>query len=106
MVFMAVGRDVLELAISEVKFFRNESCGKCVPCRVGSHKAVELVEAALAGKPQPDLVSLLQDLNSTLVQTSICGLGQVAMAPLMSVINYFPDDALPQLQGTAGRSKQ
>jgi formate dehydrogenase len=106
MVFMAAGRDVLELAISEVKFFRNESCGKCVPCRVGSHKAVELVEAALAGKPQPDLVSLLQDLNSTLAQTSICGLGQVAMAPLMSVINYFPDDALPQLQGTAGRSKQ
>jgi NADH:ubiquinone oxidoreductase subunit F (NADH-binding) len=96
---------VLELAVSEVKFFRNESCGKCVPCRVGSHKAVDLVEAALAGKPQPELVALLQDLNSTLAQTSICGLGQVAMAPLISVINYFPDDALPKLQGSAGRRK-
>jgi len=102
MVFMAAGRDVLELAISEVKFFRNESCGKCVPCRVGSHKAVDLVEAALAGKPQPDLVSLLQDLNSTLAQTSICGLGQVALAPLMSVIDSFPEEVLPHLQGSAG----
>jgi formate dehydrogenase beta subunit len=105
MVFMAEGRDVLELAISEVKFFRNESCGKCVPCRVGSHKAVDLVETALAGKQPPDLVALLQDLNSTLAQTSICGLGQVAMAPLMSVINYFPDDALPKLQGSIGQRK-
>jgi len=104
MVFMAAGRDVLELAISEVKFFRNESCGKCVPCRVGSHKAVDLVEAALAGKPQPDLIPLLQELNSTLAQTSICGLGQVALAPLMSVIDHFPDDALPRLQGSAARS--
>ena len=103
MVFMAEGRDVLELAISEVKFFRNESCGKCVPCRVGSHKAVDLVEAALAGKPAPRLVHLLEDLNATLAQTSICGLGQVAMAPLMSVISYFPDDVLPKLEGSGRR---
>jgi formate dehydrogenase len=103
MVFMAEGRDVLELAISEVKFFRNESCGKCVPCRVGSHKAVDLVEDALAGKPAPRLVHLLEDLNATLAQTSICGLGQVAMAPLMSVISYFPDDVLPKLEGSGRR---
>lgn len=102
MVYMAAGRDVLALAISEVKFFRNESCGKCVPCRVGTHKAVDLVEAALAGEPQPDVVSLLRDLNSTLAQTSICGLGQVALAPLMSVIDAFPEEVLPHLQGSAG----
>ncbi len=102
MVFIAEGRDVLELAMSEVKFFRNESCGKCVPCRVGSHKAVDLVETALAGAPQSNLVELLKDLNATLAQTSICGLGQVAMAPLMSVINYFPDDVLPRLAGRTG----
>jgi formate dehydrogenase len=103
MVFMAAGRDVLELAMSEVRFFRNESCGKCVPCRVGSHKAVELVETALVGKPQPQLLELLQELNSTLAQTSICGLGQVALAPLMSVIDNFPDDALPKLEGRTKR---
>jgi len=103
MVFMAEGRDVLELAMSEVRFFRNESCGKCVPCRVGSHKAVELVEAALAGTPPPQLLDLLQELNSTLAQTSICGLGQVALAPLMSVIANFPDDALPRLGGRTRR---
>jgi len=99
MVFMSDQRNVLELAISEVRFFRNESCGKCVPCRVGSHKAVELVEAALNGKSRPDTLSRLHELNATLAQTSICGLGQVAMAPLMSVIHSFPDEALPQLNG-------
>jgi len=66
---------------------------------------VDLVEAALAGDPQPNLVELLKDLNSTLAQTSICGLGQVAMAPLLSVINNFPDDAMPKLEGRAGRRK-
>ena len=101
MVFIAEGRDLLELAMSEVKFFRNESCGKCVPCRVGSHKAVELVESAMAGRPAANLVELLADLNSTLVQTSICGLGQVALAPVMSVINNFPDDIRPKLGADA-----
>jgi len=98
MVFIAEGRDLLQLAMSEVKFFRNESCGKCVPCRVGSHKAVELIESATAGRPVPDLIELLRELNATLVQTSICGLGQVALAPLMSAISNFPEDIRPKLE--------
>src|SRR3970282_374710 len=101
----AEGRALLELALTETRFFRNESCGKCVPCRVGSHKAVDLVEAALAGQPAPQLVHLLEDLNDTLAQTSICGLGQVAMAPLMSVISYFPVDVLPKLEGSVRRKE-
>src|SRR5262249_54895627 len=46
---VAEGRDVLDLATNVVKFFRNESCGKCVPCRVGSEKAVAILERVLAG---------------------------------------------------------
>ncbi len=76
-----------------MRFFRNESCGKCVPCRVGSHKAVAMVERVLAGRPHDGLPALLRDLHQTLARTSICGLGQVALAPLISVMDNFPGEA-------------
>jgi NADH:ubiquinone oxidoreductase subunit F (NADH-binding) len=92
-IYVAEGRDLLELALNETRFFRNESCGKCVPCRVGSHKAVQLVESALASRPANGLVPLLQELGKTLARTSICGLGQVALGPLLSVLANFPQQA-------------
>jgi hypothetical protein len=95
--YVAEGRDLVELALNEVRFFRNESCGKCVPCRVGSHKAVELVEQALAGAPAPGLPALLEELGHTLARTSICGLGQVALGPLLSVMANFPAAARARL---------
>jgi NADH:ubiquinone oxidoreductase subunit F (NADH-binding)/NADH:ubiquinone oxidoreductase subunit E len=95
--YVAEGRDLVELALNEVRFFRNESCGKCVPCRVGSHKAVELVEQALAGAPAPGLPALLEELGRTLARTSICGLGQVALGPLLSVMANFPAAARARL---------
>ncbi len=105
--YVAEGRDLVELALNEVRFFRNESCGKCVPCRVGSHKAVELVEAALAGRSLPPLppgglAAHLQALGRTLARTSICGLGQVALGPLLSAIDNFPDEAARRLTGSNG----
>jgi NADH:ubiquinone oxidoreductase subunit F (NADH-binding)/NADH:ubiquinone oxidoreductase subunit E len=104
-IFVAQGRNLVELGANVLRFFRNESCGKCVPCRVGSHKAAELVEAALAGNPPPDLVALLKDLGETLGQTSICGLGQIALSPLLSVIDNFWDDAAPLLGVGDGKGK-
>jgi len=101
-IFVAEGRDLVELALNEVRFFRNESCGKCVPCRVGSHKAVTLVEGALAGQPANGLVPLLQEMGRTLARTSICGLGQVALGPLLSVITNFPQEAAQRLGGANG----
>jgi NADH:ubiquinone oxidoreductase subunit F (NADH-binding) len=92
-IYVAEGRDLLELALNETRFFRNESCGKCVPCRVGSHKAVQMVEAALAGRPANGLLVQLRELGSTLARTSICGLGQVALGPLLSVLDNFPHEA-------------
>jgi len=55
------GRDLLTLGLNGVRFFRNESCGKCVPCRVGSQKAAALIEEALAGRPQAGLIPLLRN---------------------------------------------
>ena len=88
-IFVAEGRDLLDIGLSVTRFFRNESCGKCVPCRVGSEKAVALIEKA-GGVSEED-EALLRSLHETMQQTSICGLGQVALGPLLSILSRFPD---------------
>jgi len=89
MLFVAEGRDLLEVGLDVTRFFRNESCGKCVPCRLGSEKAVALIEKA-GGLSVAD-EALLRSLHATMGQTSICGLGQVALGPLLSILDRFPD---------------
>jgi NADH:ubiquinone oxidoreductase subunit F (NADH-binding) len=84
---------MLDMALNAVRFYRNESCGKCVPCRVGSQKMAELLVRWTQGavsEPQyrADL-ALLDDLSQTMSQTSICGLGQIAPAPIQSVMKHF-----------------
>jgi NADH:ubiquinone oxidoreductase subunit F (NADH-binding)/NADH:ubiquinone oxidoreductase subunit E len=84
---VAQGTDLLAAGTNVLRFFRNESCGKCVPCRVGSHKAHEMLTEALAtGNGPADLEDRLTELEATLRLTSICGLGQVALGPVMSVL--------------------
>jgi formate dehydrogenase beta subunit len=86
------GADIVDLAANVVAFFRNESCGKCVPCRVGTEKAVEMLERATAGRGSKRHLALLPELAETLAETSICGLGQVAVAPFLSVLRAFEDE--------------
>ncbi|MSP25975.1 MAG: nitroreductase family protein [Myxococcales bacterium] len=88
-VVFARGRDIVELAHNLVAFFRNESCGKCVPCRIGSEKAVHMLEAAVAHRGSRKHLALLPELASTMAQTSICGLGQVALNPFTSALQQF-----------------
>ena len=87
LVVMAEGTDLLAAATNVLRFFRNESCGKCVPCRVGSTKAhailAELVESG--GGPE-DVDERIVELEETMRLTSICGLGQVALGPAISVL--------------------
>jgi formate dehydrogenase beta subunit len=90
---VAEGTDLLDLATNLVRFFRNESCGKCVPCRVGSEKAVTILDRMVAGQGTARDLALLPELDETLRLTSICGLGQVALNPAMSVLKHFPDEA-------------
>ena len=95
LIVIAEGRDLFALATNIVRFFRNESCGKCVPCRLGSEKAVELLESVQARtSPAVDL-DILPELGDTLEQTSICGLGQVVLNPILSMMKLFPDDVPP-----------
>ena len=78
--------DMSAVALNLLRFFEDESCGQCTPCRVGTEKAVRLME-----RPSWD-VPLLEDVSRTMTDASICGLGQAAANPLLSVIRYFPED--------------
>ena len=91
-VVMNETRDLFSTATNLVRFFRNESCGKCVPCRLGTEHAVELLNNVTDGSITAAELSGLKDLGRTLEQTSICGLGQVALNPILSMMKQFPDD--------------
>jgi NADH:ubiquinone oxidoreductase subunit F (NADH-binding) len=84
-VVVGAGADLLDLARNLTAFFRNESCGKCVPCRIGTQKAVQLIDARSA-----EGLALLPELHEALHETSLCGLGQVALIPVLSVLEHFP----------------
>jgi len=84
---LAQGTDLLAAATNVLRFFRDESCGKCVPCRVGSTKAHRILADLLAGGGGPsDVDQRVAQLEETMRRTSICGLGQVALGPVMSVV--------------------
>jgi formate dehydrogenase beta subunit len=69
-----------------LKFFSEESCGQCTPCRVGTAKALQLMEKAKWDQP------LLKELSQAMMDASICGLGQAAPNPMLSVMKYFPKE--------------
>jgi formate dehydrogenase len=73
-------------AVNLMKFFHDESCGKCTPCRVGTGKAVDLMQEKRWNQP------LLQELSQAMMDASICGLGQAAPNPALSVMKYFPHE--------------
>jgi NADH:ubiquinone oxidoreductase subunit F (NADH-binding)/NADH:ubiquinone oxidoreductase subunit E len=80
-------RDRAAVAARNVmKFFADESCGQCTPCRVGTQKAVDLMEERRWDKP------LLEELSQAMMDASICGLGQAAPNPVLSVLKYFPSE--------------
>jgi NADH:ubiquinone oxidoreductase subunit F (NADH-binding) len=80
---------MLDMALNSVKFFRNESCGKCVPCRTGSQKLVDLLTNWTRGTRGAADLTLLDELSHALRLTSICGLGQVVPVPIASVMQHF-----------------
>jgi NADH:ubiquinone oxidoreductase subunit F (NADH-binding)/NADH:ubiquinone oxidoreductase subunit E len=84
---------MLDMALNAVRFYRNESCGKCVPCRLGSQKMTDLLvrwtQGGLSQSQYDADLKLLDDLSQTMAQASICGLGQIVPAPVQSVLKHF-----------------
>ena len=85
--------DMKAVALNLMKFFEDESCGQCTPCRAGTEKAVKLMAAG----PWDD--ALLTELSSAMRDASICGLGQAAPNPLLCVMKYFPEELKNPLGG-------
>jgi formate dehydrogenase beta subunit len=75
-----------DVALNLMRFFEDESCGQCTPCRCGTEKAVTLMERPKWDEP------LLNELSSAMRDASICGLGQAAPNPILCVLKYFPED--------------
>src|SRR5262249_47647636 len=78
--------DMKAVALNLMRFFEDESCGQCTPCRVGTEKAVRLMANASWDE------ALLNELSAAMRDASICGLGQAAPNPLASVFRYFRED--------------
>ena len=82
-------------ALNLMQFFKHESCGQCTPCRSGTEKAVTLMQDS-----SPD-TELLYELSEVMTDASICGLGQAASNPLLSVMKHFPEDIPNTTTGTS-----
>jgi NADH:ubiquinone oxidoreductase subunit F (NADH-binding)/NADH:ubiquinone oxidoreductase subunit E len=85
--------DMKAVALNLMKFFEDESCGQCTPCRAGTEKAAKLMAAG------PWNEALLGELATAMRDASICGLGQAAPNPLVSVLKYFPEELKKPLGG-------
>ena len=97
-------RDMAVEAVNAIEFYRNESCGKCVPCRIGSQKLANLGGHLISGNVdaarwKETLLPLVKDLDEAVIQTSICGLGRSVTLPYRTVMNFFPEDVERHLKG-------
>jgi NADH:ubiquinone oxidoreductase subunit F (NADH-binding)/(2Fe-2S) ferredoxin len=85
-------RCVLDMTLNAIIFFRNESCGKCVPCRMGSQKLVDILLGWTRGRGSQADLQLVADLAETMEQTSICGLGQFVPYPITTALKHFREE--------------
>jgi len=85
---------MVEIARFFMNFTRNESCGKCVPCREGTKRMLEIMERIVSGKGELEDLDLLEELSGTIVAAALCGLGKTAPNPVRSTLRYFRDEYL------------
>ncbi|MBU3090500.1 NADH-quinone oxidoreductase subunit NuoF [Clostridium sp. CM028] len=83
---------MVEIARFFMNFTKNESCGKCVPCREGTKRMLEILEGIVAGKGKLEDIDMLLELADTISSTSLCGLGKTAPLPVVSTIKNFRDE--------------
>ena len=85
---------MVEVARFFMHFTRNESCGKCTPCREGTKRMLETLERIIANEGTMEDLDLLEALSDTITDTALCGLGQTACKPVMSTLQNFRQDYL------------
>ena len=92
LVVMDEGTCMVEVARFFMNFTQNESCGKCVPCREGTKRMLEILERIVAGNGKDGDIELLLDLADTISSTALCGLGKTAATPVVSTIKNFREE--------------
>ena len=85
---------MVEVARFFMNFTQNESCGKCVPCREGTKRMLEILERIVAGQGKVEDLDLLEELATMITDTALCGLGKSAALPVMSTLKLFRDEYL------------
>ena len=97
MVVMDQDTCIVEVARFFMNFTQNESCGKCVPCREGTKRMLEIMEKIVAGKATMEDLEVLEELAYTVTETSLCGLGKTAANPVLSTLKYFRDEYIQHI---------
>ena len=97
LVVMAEDTCMVEVARFFMNFTKNESCGKCVPCREGTKNMLKILEKIVAGKGELSDLDLLEELANTVKDGSLCGLGKTAPNPVLSTIKYFRNEYLSHI---------
>jgi NADP-reducing hydrogenase subunit HndC len=89
MVVMDEHTCMVDVAKYFIAFLQDESCGKCVPCRLGLERMLEILTDITEGRGRPEQLELLQDLGATMAETCLCALGKTAANPVLSTLRYF-----------------
>ena len=84
-------RDLRRFLLGLGRFFAHESCGKCLPCQIGTQRQVEILRRASQGRLLPGDVERLEDVGWTMSDASICGLGQTAASATLSALKLWPE---------------
>lgn len=97
MIIMDESDCMVDIARYYLEFATDESCGKCVPCRIGTKRLLEIIEKITQGKGTIEDLDLLESLSQDVKDGSLCGLGQTAPNPILSTIKYFRDEYLAHI---------
>ncbi|MCQ2789195.1 MAG: NADH-quinone oxidoreductase subunit NuoF [bacterium] len=97
LVVMAEDTCMVEVARFFMNFTKNESCGKCVPCREGTKNMLKILEKIVKGKGELKDLEVLEDLANTVKDGSLCGLGKTAPNPVLSTLKYFKDEYIAHI---------
>ncbi|MEW6673374.1 MAG: NADH-ubiquinone oxidoreductase-F iron-sulfur binding region domain-containing protein [Thermodesulfobacteriota bacterium] len=92
MVVMDEDTCMVDVAKYFLTFLQDESCGKCVPCRLGVDRMLEIITDITEGRGKPEQIGLLEELGQTVSQTALCGLGKTAANPVLSTLRYFREE--------------
>lgn len=88
---------MVEVARFFMNFTQNESCGKCVPCREGTKRLLEILQRAVDGQGKPEDIEVLEDLAMAIKDGSLCGLGKTAPNPVLTMLKYFKEEYLAHI---------